>query len=359
MNYLKISIVAFCMVLHSALAFSLNYTAYRSAQAPVMDGLANDSCWILAKWYDIKYDWSNGTDIIANNSFKGKFKVAWTADRLYVLAEITDDTIMDTRKLPTDDYWDDDCLEIFLDENHKNQGHVCHDSAYNAFAYHVAAFPRLENNDITTFDDPAGIHNVVDEGISCGPRLFNDNVKAKITKNGHVYTWEIEIKVFDDTFNENGGSIPVTLTANKVMGLAMAYCDDDHGNREHFIGTEPNHNDYDEADLPCYEYTNAFGAVTLNDTILTSKGNGINTYTNVTLTSSVWPNPVKDILHLNANNAFQKNSMLKIINVSGQTVLMQKMNNQQAVNVISLPQGVYILEATDYNGPFKQRFIKE
>jgi hypothetical protein len=56
-----------------------------------------------------------------------------------------------------------------------------------------------------------------------------------------MITWEVAIKVFDDSFDETKTSnTPVTLTANKVMGFMLAYCDNDGSqHRENFIGSHP------------------------------------------------------------------------------------------------------------------------
>lgn len=59
------------------------------------------------------------------------------------------------------------------------------------------------------------------------------------TQNGNVYTWELELKVFDDTYNENStNNVPVTLVKDKILGFGVAYNDNDNKmTRESFIGS--------------------------------------------------------------------------------------------------------------------------
>ena len=59
--------------------------------------------------------------------------VAWTVENL--LAEIKDDKLIDLNKDPLKAWWDDDCLEIFIDADNSGGGHQF---THNAFAYHVA-----------------------------------------------------------------------------------------------------------------------------------------------------------------------------------------------------------------------------
>jgi uncharacterized protein (DUF362 family) len=194
-----------------------NYTAPLAAAPPVIDGLGNDSCWENAGWRDIKYLWLGIQP--SPEDFSGRYKIVWTPERLYFLIEITDDVLSDVYPDPLTDYYKDDCLEIFLDENHSGGIHTTN---YNAFAYHIA----LD-------------YNVVDVGKDGIPRLFNDHISIQRTKNGNVYTWEAAVKVFDDKYNEKSDTNqPVILFAGKKLGFAIAYCDNDNSDdRQSFIGS--------------------------------------------------------------------------------------------------------------------------
>jgi hypothetical protein len=192
------------------------YRAGRAGQSPSIDGLASDDCWTDAEWAGIDQLWLGPA--YSEDDYKGRYKIAWTPDLLYILVEITDDVLVDSHRDPLRDYWQDDCLEVFIDED--NSGGI-HRYSYNAFAYHIA----LD-------------YNVVDMGPDQQVRLYNDHLDVKRTKNGNTYTWEIALKVYSDQYVDGSDkNRPVTLTEGKKIGFAIAYCDSDGTVRENFIGT--------------------------------------------------------------------------------------------------------------------------
>lgn len=195
-----------------------NYKAPRAQVAPVIDGNANDACWASATWYDVNYLWLGVQPTPAD--FTGKFKVSWDANKLYILAEITDDVLSDNYPSPTSNYWEDDTWEIFLDEDHSGGGH---ENNYNAWAYHISTLGDIVDSDLGT------------------ARLFNNHATVSRTKNGTKYTWEASFDVYTDAYiYANGTANPkALLTIGKTMGFAMAYCDNDGGTtRQSFIGSE-------------------------------------------------------------------------------------------------------------------------
>lgn len=194
----------------------MTYRAFKASRAPVVDGLGNDECWNGQAWADINYLWLGQKPL--PEDYTGRYKIAWTPERLYFLIEITDDVLSDTHKDPLVDYYKDDTLEIFIDENHSGGDHAYNN---NAFAYHIAMD-----------------YNSVDLGKN-GPVLLNNHLKIKRTNSGDKYTWEVELKVYPDTYAEGSGTnAPVTLLENKELGFAIAYCDNDGGaDRDSFIGS--------------------------------------------------------------------------------------------------------------------------
>jgi hypothetical protein len=196
---------------------SVGYSAPKAAQSPVIDGIGNESCWDQAQWKDIKYVWLGVTP--APNDFTGRFKVVWTPQRLYYLVEITDDKLSAPNTTQFKNYYDNDCVELFIDENHSGGEHQ---NNYNAFAYHI----ELD-------------YDIIDNNTSGTQSLYNDHAKVLRTKNGNVYTWEIEMKVFADTYDEKSTTnVPVTLAKDKIMGFGVAYNDNDNQmTRESFIGS--------------------------------------------------------------------------------------------------------------------------
>ncbi|WP_461256954.1 sugar-binding protein, partial [Treponema sp. R80B11-R83G3] len=127
-----------------------DFIAYFTETPPVIDGNGNDAAWAKANWQDIKYAWmyqppkslptgaavdSNGA-IPKTADFSGRFKVVWTADRLYILAEIIDDIIYTPATNPTQSPEKNDCLELFIDEN-ASGGIRTSDGGNNFFTYHM------------------------------------------------------------------------------------------------------------------------------------------------------------------------------------------------------------------------------
>ena len=91
------------------------YLAPKSLQPVVIDGVADDAVWQSAEWHEIDQLWL-GPEYTADD-FSGRFKVAWSEQRLYILVEVVDDILFDSHRDPLVQYWDDDCLEIFVDED--------------------------------------------------------------------------------------------------------------------------------------------------------------------------------------------------------------------------------------------------
>lgn len=192
-----------------------DFVANQASPSPKIDGLANDSCWQKADWYPMNQRWI-GTPYTPED-FSGRYKLAWDKNYLYVLAEITDDTLIDFHE-GLNFYWDDDCLEIFVDENHSGGNHQYN---YNAFAYHIALDGK-----------------VADMGPDSTAHYFNDHVSSKRSCQGHSCIWECAVKLYSDAYKDGAKNVPMVLQSGKVAGFAIAYCDNDHSKeRENFVGS--------------------------------------------------------------------------------------------------------------------------
>ncbi|MEH6408088.1 MAG: sugar-binding protein [Leeuwenhoekiella sp.] len=186
--------------------------------APVIDGIADDPAWEMAEWYEIDERWIGKK--YSKKDFSGRYTLKWTPEGLYILAEITDDILDDQHPDPLDNFWNDDCLEVFVDEDNSGGDHQYN---YNAFAYHIA----LDGN-------------VTDTSPEGNARLYNANVESAHTTNGNITTWEVLVTIFDHTYVDDLPNEPVILKPNKKMGFAIAYCDNDGSpERENFIGSIP------------------------------------------------------------------------------------------------------------------------
>ncbi|MEM6819083.1 MAG: sugar-binding protein [Pseudomonadota bacterium] len=194
---------------------------YQAPLAPngvVVDGSADDSVWSNAEWRVLDQRWLGPE--YSKEDFEGHFKIAWTKERVFLLVEFTDDILIDTHRNPLTQYWDDDCLEVFIDEDHSGGEHQYN---HNAFAYHFS----LDNQ-------------AIDIGTDEQPRAYNDHISSAWRQQGDKIVWEVSIALYDDSFvDDMPDQTPQTLTTGKIIGLMVAYCDNDGSEiRENFIGSE-------------------------------------------------------------------------------------------------------------------------
>ena len=192
------------------------YVAPYVPEAPIINGRADEEAWQSAEWAPIDNRWLGPK--YDEEDFQGRYKAVYTESRLYLLVEIVDDTLIDIHEDPLQFYWDDDCVEIFVDED--NSGGY-HQYDHNAFAYHVA----LD-------------YNVVDIGPDSLAHFYNDHVVARRICQGKTCTWELAVALYDDTFKDGELNTPVKLEFGKTIGFAIAYCDNDYSEeRENFVGS--------------------------------------------------------------------------------------------------------------------------
>lgn len=185
--------------------------------APTIDGKANDPIWSTVSWQPLDQRWLG--EAYTEDDFSGRYKLSWTPEGLYLLAQITDDKRYDQHKDPLKLWWDDDCLEIFIDADNSGGEHQFN---HNAFAYHVA----LDGN-------------VVDLAPGNVPTLYNSHVQSKISViDQNTSLWECKITLYDDTYKDGGVNDQKILSAGQKIGFALAYCDNDASKtRENFIGS--------------------------------------------------------------------------------------------------------------------------
>ena len=194
------------------------YLAPRAAVAPSVDGAADEAIWGRAPWKELEHRWLGPA--YSKSDFTGRFKVVWTQSKIYILAEIVDDVLLDTHRDPLVQYWDDDCLEVFLDEDHSGGDHQYN---HNAFAYHVS----LDNQ-------------AIDIGTNKQPQSYSHHLDSQWKQRGNKVVWELAIDVYSDQYVDGASNNqPVSLTAGKILGLLLAYCDNDGSElRENFVGSE-------------------------------------------------------------------------------------------------------------------------
>ncbi len=190
-----------------------------------INGIDDESSWQLASWQPI--DKLILGSMPSKKDFSGRFKIMWDEQQLYLLVEITDDILFDQHADPRYLYWDDDCLEIFIDEDASGGNHQFN---YNAFAYHVA----LDNQAVDIGEKNAdGSDNFV---------LLNDHITSvwrRSANEPNKVIWELSVRVYGDSFNiDSVKPKSVKLLEGKKLGFMLAYCDNDGSKeREHFIGS--------------------------------------------------------------------------------------------------------------------------
>jgi len=185
-------------------------------EGPTIDGKGTENSWNRAIWYPIDQNWLGPP--IDNTDFNGRFKLNWDENFLYILVEIVDDTLVDRVKDPLKLWWNDDSLQVFVDED--NSGGL-HQNSHNAFGYHIA------------LDD-----NIVDLSPKKEALLYNDHIDLKKTTEDNLSTWEMAVSIYDDTYADGIKNASTLLENDKKIGFAIAYCDNDGSTeRENFIGS--------------------------------------------------------------------------------------------------------------------------
>jgi hypothetical protein len=223
---------------------------------PSIDGKEDDPCWQNVPWQSIGETWIPYGVSVDSTDYFGRFKITWASNTnlLYFLVEITDNIFVDgfIPNIPPDAY-NFDIIEVFIDENKSGGLHVFDGkdsiglqwgtNAENAFAYHIyAPFPK--EGEITSqchVRDIVGT-NWLDINRVDYASHFPEFALRKI---GDKAIWEFSLIVYNDTYEDtmcNKDSARAWLYDGKVIGLTLAYCDNDHPDknpkvRDKFFGS--------------------------------------------------------------------------------------------------------------------------
>jgi hypothetical protein len=304
----------------------------------IIDGSDADACWSKADWHPIEQVWLGNA--MAEGDFAGKFKATWDNNYLYILVQVEDDSLVDAHSSPLDYYYNDDCVEIFSDEDRSGGDHQNNN---NAFAYHCSIFYDII--------DGAGKNGAL---INC-----KNNITMKMDTIGtHLYLWEFAVKMFNKDFNYSYPEASrVYLTPNKLMGFSIAYCDDDGNSRkerENFIGSVvmPAGHENDS-----YINANYFGSMLLvdpdhmwvsNTTMLSNEKE-----------ATVFPNPATDKITISQIPEQNSIMRLKIFNIAGTLVkTMQISGSLVTVEIGELKKGIYFLNLSSDSFSQCEKFIK-
>jgi hypothetical protein len=309
--------------------------SYLTKTPVTIDGRATEECWANAEWHAIDQVWIPWNAKMKEGDFAGRFKVAWDELYLYVLVEVVDDSLSDDHSNPLQNWWDDDCLEIFIDEN-RSKGD--HERNCNAFAYHVSLF-----------------YDAIDLNSSGNGVNYKNNLKVVMdTIGSDTYLWEFAIKNYDATFNiSNPENSRVKLVPNKKMGFAIAYCDNDETTaRENFIGsmvmTQATANDM-------YRNADYFGLMILVDPDYSTNA----VMNNVQSDVKIFPVPAQNYLTIETSVANGTKNAVSISTISGQIVKSESFNgNIHNINTEDLEAGTYIVKVIQGNRSFSKIISK-
>jgi hypothetical protein len=309
----------------------------KTSNPVVIDGSDSDAVWSKTDWHPINQVWIPYAAKMAAGDFAGKFKVAWDSDYLYVLVEVIDDMISDDHASPLQNWWDDDCVEVFLDED-RSKGY--HEKNNNAFAYHVS----------TKYD-------AIDEDVNGNGVNYKNNLKVIMDTIGtHTYQWEMSIKVYNSKFVlSNPEASRVVLTPKKLMGFTIAYCDNDQTTaRENFIGsmymTAATANDN-------YKTADYFGSMLLVDrTDITQVFNFEKEQTKI---ARVYPNPAKETVNIELNGNRNESVVFEIRSINGSLMKSGQLKTRnQTIQVDDLIPGIYFLTVSSGKNRQTERIVK-
>ena len=221
-------------------AAGVNYTS----TPIVIDGVSEDA-WNNAIWREMPH-LMDGVRPSSDNDFEGRYRLLWDDNYLYLQADIRDDVLIDTHPDPTQKYWDDDALEVFIDSDASGGNHQFN---HTAFAYHIG----LDNQ-------------AADYGPDRKAHLYTEHLTSRWqrqTSAPYNIIWEVAIKLFPNSYQEHGNNTPLVLDAHRVIGFMLAYCDNDGSEvREHFMGSheiQPVNGDKNRG----YIDADVFGKITL------------------------------------------------------------------------------------------------
>jgi hypothetical protein len=284
------------------------------AVVPTINGFGDDECWQNIPWQGIDQIWIPDTAVIPAEDYTGHYKIAWSSatNLLYFLIEVNDDVFVDGYKTgATADIYNFDITEVFIDEDASGGWHQFdggQQNAENAFAYHIYADYPDEGN-VTT--DP-----YVWDMATIAPNYDFHFPEFALRKNGNTATWEFSLIVYNDTYSPTRiDSARVQLHADKVLGLSVAYCDNDKadGMRDNMFGSvwepAPKNRHWQNADY--------FGTIKLVQSIST----GIENEQTAKINSiKVYPNPSSSIINLQVDDPNNGEVAIRLFNILGQEV---------------------------------------
>jgi len=343
--------------------------AKEAVTLPWIDGVGDDECWETASWMPIDQMWIPwGDPLLPFDDFKGEFKVMWSdeTDELYFLVRTTDDVFVDGYVWPGSKYPDYDILEVFIDEDYSGGLHVFDTEsslAANAFSYHIV-IDEPEDGDQT---DMLVVCDIA--GTSWGDRTTPDYAghfpEFVVSRDGRNLLWEFSMHVYNDSYDHSDPAASlVELSTGKIMGLSMAYCDNDNPDesplsRDNFIGSvsvsEEAYNDH-------WQNADGYGTLTL---VENSAPSGTTGHPNNSPVYNIYPNPTPDnTIFLSFNSDLPGDHVtIRILSMNSQVLFSESFEKYQAqftqqIALEGIGTGIYLMEIEIADQKFVRKFTK-
>jgi hypothetical protein len=341
-----------------------------TSKPPIIDGIGNDSCWQSAKWQPIGKVWIPFNGSVPTSDYTGRYKVMWSSvsNLLYFLIEINDDVFVGGYVPSTNGgCYNYDISEVFIDENHSGGEHRYDGpstNAENAFAYHMyAAYPAEgEENRSPYIEDMVG-----SQTNSKWINHASHFPEFSLRKTGNTAVREFSLIVYNDTYTEENKEVSrVELKVGKVMGLSVAYCDNDHPEKNPKVRD----NMYGSVEEPSpgnLHWINAdyFGTAELSDDLSTGVNNSESFPVNYALQQN-YPNPFNPSTVISYRVPMLSHVTLKIFDVLGReiTTLVSEEKNIGSYKIkfdaSNLSSGIYFykIDAGNFSETKKMILMK-
>jgi hypothetical protein len=354
---------------------------YRTAVDITIDGNGLEKCWDSVSWVPLQYVWMNPAELTQTeiridsiipdvNDFRGKFKIVWSSktNRIYMLAEITDDTLVNTYDWNNagikNNYPSYDDLEIFYQETGPCR----------------QVWPGCDH----TFNQNAKAIHLTSSGWAVdmgGPSwgvllLYNKSLTMKLnTSAAPKYVWEISLGLVKSSVSQSDldsavytkplpANIYTTLAEKLMIGLTLNYCDADkisNPSRQSFISDvylPPNsvagRSNAQKDRNACWVDASLFGKALLkgyvsqDTTPIIPPHNLIPAKTDELL---IYPNPAKENIWVVLDNDGSGDVTIKVSNMLGSVVaekIIQKTSGKmmEEITLAGLPAGLYLVDVS-------------
>lgn len=342
---------------------------------PVVDAIGDDACWQNSDWQSIDQVWIDYGETMEPSDFTGQYKVVWSSSTnlLYFLVEVVDDAFVDGWPSVAGDYYHFDIVEVFIDSDKSGGEHIFDangTNAENAFSYHI----NIDLPDDGTVTTECVVNDIAGTGWGSmwNPNYADHFPEIALREMNGKYYWEFSLIVFDDTYDHgNPADSRVELQPFDIIGLSMAYCDNDGVDenpktRDNFIGS---------VWVPAEEYNdhwmNADGYGTLMLVESTTSVGENNLRISQFELKSNYPNPFNPETVISYKVAETEHIQIKIYDLLGREVVTlvneTKPNGSYKTNWngmnshgLQMPSGIYfyVMEAGHFKDSKKMTLLR-